>query len=177
MLGLGVARTERSVLRDTVAIGGAGVDRFSVVKPGVARRQGTFFCFAKRKYPKKRRPQVRRPSGTLRCSQTLAAAELAARMVTCPKGVVCARHSDSPRGHPPRLLRFWKTAASVSRSAGVDVRRDINEVPASLAPHMGPRSHGEERNTELLSSWLDRCSNLLGRQSRTVERAPMRVAE
>ena len=44
--------------------------------PGVARQQATFFCFAKRKYPKKRRPQVRRPSGSLRCSQTRAAAEL-----------------------------------------------------------------------------------------------------
>jgi hypothetical protein len=32
----------------------------AIPMPGVARRQVTFFCFAKRKYPKKRRPQVRR---------------------------------------------------------------------------------------------------------------------
>jgi hypothetical protein len=34
--------------------------------PGVARRQVTFFCFAKRKSPKKRRPAVWVPCATLR---------------------------------------------------------------------------------------------------------------
>ena len=43
--------------------------------PGVARRQVTFFASPK-KVTKERRPEVRRPSGSLRCSRVKAAAEL-----------------------------------------------------------------------------------------------------
>ena len=53
-------------------------DRYSVTpaqwfanKPGVARRQVTFFCVAKRKSPKKRRPDGLGPFASLRATAVL----------------------------------------------------------------------------------------------------------
>ena len=74
--------------------------------PGVARRLLTFFASPK-KVSKERRPQVRRPAkapGSLRCSQTRAAAELGLVALSSKRFSLCSP-SDSPRGLPPRLLR------------------------------------------------------------------------
>ncbi len=77
-----------------------------VALPGVARRLGTFFCFAKRKYPKKRRPRFAAPyGGSLCCSQAKAAPELVARMGFDTNGSVCARHSNILADPSLRLLR------------------------------------------------------------------------
>ncbi len=75
--------------------------------PGVARRLLTFLA-SPRKVSKRRRPQVRRPAktpGSLRCSRVKAAAELVARIGLITNGLVCARHSDSPRRLPLHSLR------------------------------------------------------------------------
>jgi hypothetical protein len=65
-----------------------------------------FLLLRQKKVPKEKATPGSSPlRGFLRCSQTRAAAELVARMGDYAKGFVCARHSDSPRGHLPRLLR------------------------------------------------------------------------
>ncbi len=76
--------------------------------PGVARRLLTFLA-SPRRVSKRRRPQVRRPSGSLRCSRVKAAAELVARMSCSTNGFVCARHSNSPRRLPLHSLRCSAT--------------------------------------------------------------------
>ena len=121
---------------------GVGVDIGSTIIfsgwPGVARRQPTFFASPK-KVSKERRPQVRRPYG-LPCAAhkrgPLRKSGSWLRWRKWFRSVLALRQSSRTT---PRSLRFWETAASVSRSAGVDVRRDINETPASLATLMGTR--------------------------------------
>ena len=62
---------------------------------GAARRLGTFFCFAKRKYPKKRRPQSTIPSGFPAC----------ARLVRRLRNSHCVLRQSSPTtpDQPPLL--------------------------------------------------------------------------
>ena len=112
------------------------------VLPGVARRQPTFFASPK-KVGKERRPEVgirciefplaehncpqgqlRNPRlpfalrGSLRCSQTRAAAELGLER-TWSKRVRLCSPSNSPRGLPPRLLRCSATLMGPSPFATV----------------------------------------------------------
>jgi len=75
----------QGVRRQTLALSGG---------LGAARLQVSFFCIAKRKKSKKRRPRFPAPfGGSLRCSTGQAAAELA----------TLKQSSPNPPDHPPLL--------------------------------------------------------------------------
>ena len=63
-----------------------------------------FLCFAKESKQRKATPGSSALRASLRCSQTRAAAELGLVVVSRKWFSLCSP-SDSPRGHPPRLLR------------------------------------------------------------------------
>ncbi len=98
--------------------------------PGAARRQVTFLA-SPRKVTKRRRPQVRRPSGSLRCSQTRAAAELGLVAMSSERYRLCSP-SDSPRGPLPRLLRCSATLM------GTPCRNAITAIKRCRRPGFSP---------------------------------------
>ena len=102
-----------------------------------SRSRATFFCFAKRKYPKKRRPDVRAlrcAAGSLCFSRNAAAAELASRFASA---------SNSPRGP----LRIALRCSALSTGAGSWWRerylaaagfvfRRVQSARQRIAPHV-----------------------------------------
>ena len=98
--------------------------------PGVARRQVTFFCFAKRKSPKKRRPDGPGPSASLqatcgarrkwgraltRFAQTVARPDPLSAALLGPARRVRRRNADTHPGRRGRAKRVLAGARSRTR--------------------------------------------------------------
>ena len=106
---------------------------FWASEPGVARRLLTFLA-SPRKVSKRRRPQVRRPSGSLRCSQTRAAAELGLVEELTPAVWFVLALRQSSRKAPA-----FAPLLSSSHGALVSLRRPRHEC-ARYRSHWEPNS-------------------------------------
>ena len=92
-------------------------------KPGVARRQPSFFASPKKEGKERRPPGSSALRAPLRCSQTRAAAELGLEYSTWLRCILCSP-LDSPRGPLPRLLRCSATLMGTPcRSATAAIKR------------------------------------------------------
>ena len=113
---------------------------------GVARRQPSFFASPK-KERKERRPQVRRPSGSLRYSERQAAAELGLVVAMVQRVIVCARPqtvlADFPcRSCVARLLSWgpWSQRDDRTIKEGMSSRRRPGSklINVKLGPGLNP---------------------------------------
>ena len=122
---------------------------WSTTVPGVARRLGTFFCFAKRKYPKKRRPRFAAPLG---CPALLAddgGCGTRARSFHRGNSGLSVSPSDSPRRNLRRRLRC--SAALMGPRLGERCLQFAKVKKECSHPGLGPGSNFS--STKFKTNW------------------------